>query len=337
MADSQATAITYSGLNQNLQSNDSPISDKGAVNSFDFANNNDRSAVGLYNLGSINANFINVGTLTGVALQTSSSNPKIVITTGDNGISGGTTNAINFYDDSGAVAASFYYSVDNVALYLDSFSYNVPFIITSDGMSINGGLDVTGNITLGAADYSDQVVINASSFTVDHGSGSISANGPTITFDFGTADFTGGAISNTADIDTTSSHLFDIGSNEYYDEIHCVDLIKHAGGGFTVYDDGVELQDGRIVSDIESLMQMKPHPTMKTKNGKPIYDIDTLPKDVKVEPKDKKNGGRIKPNQEGKYMRGDKEVEPGESVFTMMSIMIGAIKELDNRLKAAGI
>jgi hypothetical protein len=44
------------------------------------------------------------------------------------------------------------------------------------------------------------------------------------------------------------------------------------------FDEGVELQDGRIVSDCEALASIEKHPTKKTVYGVPMLNYKTLPK-----------------------------------------------------------
>ena len=93
------------------------------------------------------------------------------------------------------------------------------------------------------------------------------------------------------------------------------------------FDDGVELQDGTIVSDTKALQAIKKHPTKKTVYGVPMMDYKTFPK---VSYK--------KANVNGKDLDRDENDEPingadGIEMTSMFSIMIGAIKELTNRVK----
>lgn len=77
-------------------------------------------------------------------------------------------------------------------------------------------------------------------------------------------------------------------------------------------DEGVELQDGSIVSDCEALSSIKKHPTKLTVHGLPMLDYSTFPK-VSYKKEEK----------------GDDGVE----MTSMFGFMIGAIKELHNRVK----
>lgn len=125
------------------------------------------------------------------------------------------------------------------------------------------------------------------------------------------------------------------GSERYWGYINTMEISKQGGGGFGWFDEGVKLQDGRIVPDTEAIKQMRAHPTKKTDYGKPIIDMDSIPEDVIIRPK-KRDGTPIEKNKDGKYIEivDGKIVEhtEGERVFVMMSIMIGAIKELSNEI-----
>ena len=125
------------------------------------------------------------------------------------------------------------------------------------------------------------------------------------------------------------------------------------------FDDGVELQDGRKVSDIEAIKAIKKHKTKKTVYGIPMLDYGTFPK-VSYKPVDiakediyetiKKRvqkerfiitpyGKRIKEKYTDKiitkklrFKKGEKMGEDGIEMTSMFSIMLGAIKELSNRI-----
>jgi len=128
----------------------------------------------------------------------------------------------------------------------------------------------------------------------------------------------------------------DLGTaTEYYSTVHYVTLTSHSLG---YYDDGVELLNGEFVSDTEAIKQLKPHGTKITKEGKPMLDKKTFPKDCYV-PAEK--DGKILPRDENDnpyYMDKNNEkmvVEHGDSinVTALQSIMIGAIKELTLRVE----
>ncbi len=92
-------------------------------------------------------------------------------------------------------------------------------------------------------------------------------------------------------------------------------------------DEGVELQDGRIVSDTEALKSIVKHPTKKTIQGLPMLDYKTFPKKSYVQAK-----------AEGKLLPRDANDEPiggsdGVEMTMMFGVMIGAIKELTGRIE----
>jgi hypothetical protein len=127
------------------------------------------------------------------------------------------------------------------------------------------------------------------------------------------------------------------------------------------FDDGVELQDGRIVSDVEAIKQIRPHPTKKTVYGKPMLDYRTLPKAVYKPaaingvplPRDENdepylitteeveltdNNGKPVLDKDGKPITVKKVVKrqaaDGAELTSLISIMLGAIKELDAKIVA---
>lgn len=112
--------------------------------------------------------------------------------------------------------------------------------------------------------------------------------------------------------------------SNYWNEINYKTLTDRGCLGW--FDDGVELQDGRIVSDCEAISAIKQHPTKKTVYGVPMLDYSTFPK---VSYK--------KAAKDGVLLERDKDDEPiggsdGVEMTSMQSIMIGAIKELSSRV-----
>lgn len=101
----------------------------------------------------------------------------------------------------------------------------------------------------------------------------------------------------------------------YWNNIHYKTLVKQ--GGFGYFDTGVELQDGSIVSDLEAIAQLKEDPEgRKTPYGTTWIDPTTLPKLVYIPPPE-----------------DSIDDVHGEDVHAMMSIMIGALKEANARIK----
>ena len=100
-------------------------------------------------------------------------------------------------------------------------------------------------------------------------------------------------------------------ATNYWDDVNYKDLVDRGCLGW--FDDGVELQNGKIVSDIEAIKAIKKHPNKKTKYGVPMLDYKTFPK-VSYRPAENK-----------------KEME-GVGMTPMFSIMLGAFKELSERI-----
>jgi hypothetical protein len=84
------------------------------------------------------------------------------------------------------------------------------------------------------------------------------------------------------------------------------------------FDNGVELRDGRIVSDVEALCLVRPHTNLLTVYGVPQLDYSTMPVVVyKPAPRDD---------------QGNPQGTDGAELTALISIMIGAIKELNTRM-----
>jgi len=137
---------------------------------------------------------------------------------------------------------------------------------------------------------------------------------------------------------TTSLNLGD--ASYYWNNVYYKTLVK--SGGFGFLDNGVELQDGKIVSDLEAIVQFTENSDKKTPYGTSIINHATLPKIV-YRPATDSNGkllSRDENNQPYQYVIDDKTkkskkvmAEDGEDVNAMISIMIGSIKELDYKNK----
>ena len=79
------------------------------------------------------------------------------------------------------------------------------------------------------------------------------------------------------------------------------------------FDSGVEMPDGRMVSDIDALCLIQKHPTLKTIYGIPRLDYSTMPKAV--------------------YKPAFGKGEDGAETTALISIMIGAIKQLNQKIR----
>ena len=224
-------------------------------------------------------------------------------------ISGGTITGASLaggsIDIGGSDNTSFHVdSSGNVWLGASSFG-SAPFVITSTGaLATINGISVQGGLFLDRA----------------------FGNQGNIYFNNGHGDTT-----ETHHFDPTSPNQYNLGgSSRYWFAINYHFLTKQ--GGFGVFDDGVEMQDGKILSDTEALLAMQPDKVRK-EWGKPIFDFETLPKVIRVYPKTH-DGEVVKKNKKGKYIDkyGDEHWE-GEDVNAMISILIGAVRELTRRVK----
>ena len=93
-------------------------------------------------------------------------------------------------------------------------------------------------------------------------------------------------------------------------------------------DDGVELSDGRVVTDLEALKSIQKHPTKQTIHGLPMLDYKTFPK----------KSYTLAATAQGLLPR-DANDEPiggsdGVEMTMMFGVFIGAMKELANRIEA---
>jgi len=138
------------------------------------------------------------------------------------------------------------------------------------------------------------------------------------------------------DIMPESAGIWDLGSSSnYFNDLNYKNLQDR--GCLGVFDDGVELQDGRKVSDVDALKNIKKHPSFKTSYGVPRFDYRTMPKAVysiatdrngKPLPRDKNDI----PYKIDKKTKKKIKAEDGAELSALVSIMIGAIKELEIRL-----
>lgn len=96
-------------------------------------------------------------------------------------------------------------------------------------------------------------------------------------------------------------------------------------------DNGVELANGKVVSDVEAIQSIQKSPSKMTVHGVPMLDYKSFPKLA-----------FRKAMADGKLLERDQNDEPvvgndGIEMTFVFGVMLGAIKELDNRLKKAGI
>jgi len=116
----------------------------------------------------------------------------------------------------------------------------------------------------------------------------------------------------------------------YWNEINYKYLTDR--GCLGVFDKGVEMPNGKVVSDLTALKLLKKHPVLKTGYGVPRFDYSSMPKAVfKPAPIAEKDVY----DKDGKliYRKNQKMGEDGAELTALISIMIGAIKELDKKVE----
>lgn len=132
------------------------------------------------------------------------------------------------------------------------------------------------------------------------------------------------------------------GSTRYWNDVSYKTLTDRGCLGW--FDEGVELQDGRVVSDVEALEAIQKHPTQKTIYGKPRLDYKTMPKvvykpaadhegNILKRDKDDKPYAMVEVFDNGKSKMVKTPAEDGAETTALLSIMLGAIKELSKRIK----
>lgn len=126
------------------------------------------------------------------------------------------------------------------------------------------------------------------------------------------------------------------GADRYWGDVSYKTLTDRGCLGW--YDEGVVMRDGRRVSDLQALKEIKPHPTRKTPAGRTRLDYSTLPADVYVPPK--KHDGTPFPQdpETGEYYsefidrktgkRKRIPAQEGAETTALISILLGSIKEL---------
>lgn len=197
-------------------------------------------------------------------------------------------------------------------------------------------IDSNGNADLNAV----SVNMNGGQINLDGGS---IINADYVSGTSGGIDFNSpGRIEVSTYFDPPDGGTYNLGGSErYWGDISYKTLTDRGCLGW--YDEGVELQDGRKVSDLEALKAIKPHPTRKTPAGRTRLDYSTLPKDVYVIPR--RHDGTPFPFDEetgewyseeidkktGKLKR--LPAQEGAETTALISILLGSIKELATRVE----
>lgn len=137
---------------------------------------------------------------------------------------------------------------------------------------------------------------------------------------------------NTGKLNPASGDTVDLGdSSDFFNEINYKTLTDRGCLGW--FDEGVELQDGRKVSDVEAIEAIKKDPTKKTVYGVPMLDYSTMPMAI-YKPAPIAEKDIINPETgEIRFKKGSKIGVDGAETTALISIMIGAIKELSSKNK----
>ena len=87
---------------------------------------------------------------------------------------------------------------------------------------------------------------------------------------------------------------------------------------------------------MEALQIIQKHPTKKTVYGKPMLDYKTFPKVSYKKAADHEGKEYLRDKNDEPYIKNETDIPAdGIEMTSVFSIMIGALKELDNRLKIA--
>ncbi|MBU2007469.1 MAG: hypothetical protein KKF08_19030, partial [Gammaproteobacteria bacterium] len=208
----------------------------------------------------------------------------------------------------------------SAGMYLNGNSVtNGTHTVVGEVYASNGSLQTTGNVYTGgyngqAGSVNCAVVSGANGGFTFSGAGRVEVNNH--------FDPSGGGSYNTG------------GSARYWNDVSYKTLTDRGCLGW--FDEGVELQNGAIVSDTEAIKAIKKHPTKLTVYGMPMIDYRSLPK-VSYKPAADHDGVKFLRDKddepiEVKEIVDGKEViskpQDGAEMTSIFSIMLGAIKEL---------
>lgn len=132
--------------------------------------------------------------------------------------------------------------------------------------------------------------------------------------------------------DPRSHKSYNLGGDSIaWDYVYADDYITKSAGW---YDEGVEMQDGEKVSDMEGLRRIKPHKRMRNKNGSMELDFDSLPTAIFRRAIDRDTKKPLPRNKDGDAINPEtgEVVGDGVSLTHLVSVMLGALKEVDRRL-----
>lgn len=131
-------------------------------------------------------------------------------------------------------------------------------------------------------------------------------------------------------------------ASQYWNEINYKVLTDRGCLGW--FDLGVEMPDGKVVSDLESICAIQRHPSKNTVYGIPMLDYKSFPsvayKRAAKRVKDARTGKRVDvelprdENDEPYEMRAGKRIPAADGIemTSMFSIMLGALREIERRI-----
>jgi len=108
---------------------------------------------------------------------------------------------------------------------------------------------------------------------------------------------------------------------------------------------GIELKDGRKVSNLQAIKRMNRHPNKKSVQGEDALDYSEFPKHAykpapiadediyELVPDGINEKGETKQKRQLKYRKGEKAGEDGVEMTAVFSMMLGAIKELTAKVE----
>lgn len=257
--------------------------------------------------GTMTAGSITGITITGGTIRTASSGQRVEIL--------GSDNSIKFYDSSN----NFCGRLEGLSNAFVITAGNAPNIRITDPLSIEAQMDLQSNIHM-----NNFKVTEAGSVGLD--------DNKRIQFD------QSGRIQVTDDFDPSTGSDYALGgSTRYWTDVHCENVVDHSMG---FYDDGFVDKNGKKISDVQAILNMRPHPTRKMPNGRPFIDKRSLPEEFIVKAVHKTTGVLFDRDEDDRpyYIKGGVRVYvddyDGSKSIQVLALALGAIKELNAEIKA---
>lgn len=293
-------------------------------------------------ISNLSANKINTGTLTAIVVQTAGSGRRVVME-----VSGGYYANFIAYDDGGTMAGRMYGESGNCMLvgWLDITANCGAFRPYANGGATLGSSSYYWSTAYLGSIYSYSIYPR-SSLSYDLGSSSYYWNDLYVKYirfnsTYGRIYWGADLVMDVYSADVRfGKHVYPTGvanvnlggATYYWNEVNYKYLTDR--GCLGVFDEGVEMPNGSKVSDLEALKLIQKHSTLQTGYGVPRFDYSSMPKAVfKPAPIAEKDIYDERDENRLLFKKGEKMGEDGAELTALTSIMIGAIKELDNRVK----